>query len=200
MKNNTQNIDEEYYNIFGKKERPLLYDPDDEGYNSLRQLIVSTPREEHKEGLPFKNLKVPSAEECRLDSSIQRIRRKKKRVFFMKSGRSPRLKTNAAAYYDYSTDRFIVLEGSYCMLTPYTQKLLDDYEKRYRMKANPSPFNENFLCKNGYVYLLKDLTYISADIAASFWTGRKTTFLEWKDIRKTTLDKHYNRFRTIASQ
>lgn len=198
-KNDIKDINEEYYRIFGRKEYPQLFSPDDEEYSALRREIISAPREPCSNSTPFKDIKVSTAEECRLEDSIQRMRKMKKRIFIIKEGRSPRIRAHAAAYYDRLNDRFIVLEGSYCILTPYTLKLLNDYEQRCKNNIGATPIDEKFQRINGYVYLLKDQTYKSADVAASFWTGKKTTFREWKDRIKNTLDDYYNRFQGIDS-
>ena len=187
--NDMKDINEEYYRIFGRKEYPQLFSPNDEEYNALRKEIISAPRKACSDSTPFKDFN--------LEVSILRIRKKKKRVFFIKEGLNPRIRVHAAAYYDRFSDRFIVLEGSYCILTPYTLTLLNKYEQRWKSRIGATPIDENFQRMNGYVFLLKDLAYKSADKAASFWTGRETTFREWKDQKENTLDIYYNRFQGI---
>jgi len=62
--NNLSHINEEYEEIFGITERPNIFSPDDEEYQTLRQKIVSSPHEYPIDNrLPFDGVRLLSADE-----------------------------------------------------------------------------------------------------------------------------------------
>lgn len=72
-KNDIKDINEEYYRIFGRKEYPQLFSPNDEEYNALRKEIISAPRKACSDSTPFKDFKESIAEECHRQTGNQTV-------------------------------------------------------------------------------------------------------------------------------
>lgn len=185
-------INAQYEMIFGKKERPNIYSPDDEEYNSLRQEILVAKREFNSaKKMPFDGIKLLSYDEYKRDIVVREVEKKGNRVFYIRKYEASKLVVYAAAYFDVRNSQFIVLKESFFKGTNYFAELKNKLPVLKRLG-----FLQSFLLKNGLLVQQATKQYDSASLAASYFLGKKSMFREWKDDRGKTLDAYYVKYKS----
>lgn len=188
------NINEQYEQIFGKKERPNIFSPDDEDYNSLRQEIRDAKREFNpNKKLPFDNIILKNFEDFKRDEIAQEFAKEGHRIFYIKKYEGNKLVAYAAAYFNVKSSVFFVLRDSFCLETSYFNHLVNNIliTKRYG-------FRSSFVKDNGFLKLSSTKIFDSASLAASYFLGKKSSFRAWKDERGKTLDAYFIKYKSDA--
>lgn len=183
-----------YEELFGKETYPNIYAPDDEVYNNLRQEIMSAKREYNPtRTYPFSNIKLYPYEEYLRHKIIAETENNGYRVFFINKYNGKNQEVYAAAYYEPKTSQFFVLKCSFCKETHYFEVLTSSLELHKRKR-----FMSNFYIRDGVIHQTTTSVYESASLAASYFLGTKSNFLEWKDKRGKTLDAYYSKYNTSS--
>ena len=184
----SNNINEDYENLFGRASKVDLFDPDEDYYNNLRQEIIDTPRIYNvKKQLPFEGVYVPQYLDYRLMEEVKQAEENGYHVFYLSQSEQGQADyCFAAGYYIPKNKLFTILRFSrISYLSSFA--VSDMYLKRKRMAALMNKTSN----EDGQYLLNKNLCCYDPRLGACLVTGRRVDMDLWRDNREKDPTAYY---------
>lgn len=176
-----------YNELFGVEHRASLFDGDEQ-YAQLRQEIIDAPIQETSKQLPFERIKILPYEEFLRVQVVREHEERNIRTFSIRIYEGKKLVCYGAGYFNIKTSKFVVFKESFSTFNDYHGFLIE--------KVNS--LNGYFSVENGIIKVIKNISFDTASLAASFVLGKSSTFSEWKDHKGKSLNSYYTRFRNLG--
>ena len=176
------NINEEYEKLFGKASKVDLFDPDEDYYNNLRQVIIDTPTLNNgKKELPFTGVQVIPYCDFMMMKEVKKAETNGFHVYFLKNSKPGEDDyCNAAGYYSNDNKHFIILKYSRIVY----QDAFEPYDYSLVKKRKIALLKKTSM-ENGQFFLTKDLSCNNPKIGACLVMGIRASVDKWRDSMNT---------------
>ena len=184
-------INNEYEKLFGRTKFINLFDTDEE-YSTLRQDIISQPRDYIKScDLPFDDIKLIPYNEYVWKQEIESATNNGKHVFYIKQSQ-PFCK--AACYFDANKGNIVLLRYSYIVNS-------NSYSNDFSLLSGRRKLLMSKSCQDKHGrYLTENVICSSPLVTASYVLGRNADLTEWHDEKDKTIIAFYSELARLQAQ